>query len=345
MIEGLSDLILGVVLIVVALVIRKVVPAILAKRDSDCRVSAWIGGAVPPIMYLVIVCAICLIASSLATIFPYSDSYRINKLIMELPETVDKIIRIASVIFIGWAIIGANKRSCFFLPQKNDEREGSRLALIRFASALLTVVVVAFIVIIVITELGYNVTALVTGLGLGGLTIALAAKDAAANFFGGAVIVTERPFEIGDSIKTDVIEGTVIDINMRATTVRNASGSYTVVPNSTLSNSAITNLTRGIKRRRIESELGFEYGSKPKSIEKFMLSAKEMLESDKDVDPKSVVVRFVEIGTYSLKVKIYCYTKSTAEVKYLEVKERILFGLLDLAEQNKLTFAVKNNQF
>ena len=340
MTEALTELIIGLILIIVALVIRKAVPWLLKKRNNDRRVFSWIEGAISPMMYLLIVCAICMMVSALVTIFPDGYSARINKIIGELPDTINKIIRIAAVVFIGWAVISANKRSCFCLPQKSDESEESRLALIRFASALLTVVVVAFMVIIVITELGFNVTALVTGLGLGGLTVALAAKDAAANFFGGAVIVTERPFEIGDFIRTDAIEGTVTDINMRATTVRNLSGSYTVVPNSTLSNSAITNLTRGVKRKRIEAELGFEYGSAPNDIEEFMLSVKQMFEADKDVDPKNIVVRFVEIGTYSLKVKMYCYTKCTEEVKYLAVKERLFFAILDLAKQHNLSFAL-----
>ena len=340
MTEGLIDLIVGLVLIVVALVIRKVVPIVLSKRNKDRRILSWVEGAISPMMYLMIVCAICLVASALAVLFPGSDSTRINKIIEDLPETIDKIVRIAAVVFIGWAIIGANRRSCFFITQKNNDNEETRLALIHFASALLTVVVVAFMIIIVITELGFNVTALVTGLGLGGLTIALAAKDAASNFFGGAVIVTERPFEIGDSIKTDAVEGIVIDINMRATTVRNSSGSYTVVPNSTLSNSAITNLTRGLERRRIEAELGFEHGSKQKDLEEFISSALEMLGADKDVVSGSAVVRFVEIGVYCLKIKMYCYTKRKDEKNYLLVKERILFGLLDIAEQKGLRFAI-----
>jgi MscS family membrane protein len=338
-IEGLPELILGLALIAVALIVRAVLPGVLERRSRDRRVFFWVEGAVPPLMYLLIACAICSVALALVTMLPEAGSPRVNKFIEALPETIEKITRIAAIVFIGWAIIGANKRSSFFLTYKNDDNEASRLALIRFASALLTVVVVAFMVIMVITELGFNVTALVTGLGLGGLTVALAAKDAAANFFGGAVIVMERPFEIGDWIKTDLIEGTVIDINMRSTTVRNSTGSSTVVPNSTISNSAITNWTRVIERRRIEMELGFEYGAAPADIQAFTLAAKAMLEADEDVDPEDVVVRLFELGEYSLTVKLYCFTKCTAYKDFLAVKERILYNLMALAEQNHLRFA------
>jgi MscS family membrane protein len=344
-VAGLPDLILGLVLIAVALVVRAILPRALDKHSRNRRALLWIEGAVPPLMYLLIACAICTVALALVEMLPASDSYSVNKILRGLPDSIGKIIRICVIVFTGWAIIGANRRSNFFLVNKADDNEESRLALIRFSSGVLNIVIAAFMAIMIITELGYNVTALVTGLGLGGLTVALAAKDAAANFFGGAVIVMDRPFEIGDWIRTDAVEGTVIDINMRATTIRTSAGAHTIIPNQILSNSAITNWSRGIERRRIEMELGFEYGAPASDIEAFIRDAKAMLEADDDVDASAdadspeAVVRFFELGEYSLKVKLYCYTKCTAYPDFLAVKERVLFKLIKLAERHHLTFA------
>jgi MscS family membrane protein len=344
-VAGLPDLILGLVLIGVALAVRAVLPGVLDRHSKNRRQVLWIEGAVPPLMYLMIAWAVCAVALALVAILPDSSSYHVNKFINNLPDTIDKIIRIAAVVFVGWAIIGANRKSNFFLVNKADDNEESRLALIRFSSGVLNIVIAAFMAVIIITELGYNVTALVTGLGLGGLTVALAAKDAAANFFGGAVIVMDRPFEIGDWIKTDAVEGTVIDINMRATTIRTSAGAHTILPNQMLSNSAITNWSRGIERRRIEMELGFEYGAASADIRAFTQAVQAMLEADSDVDASAdpegpdAVVRFFELGAYSLKVKLYCYTNCTAYPDFLAVKERVLFQLVELAEQHHLTFA------
>ncbi|MDR0875647.1 MAG: mechanosensitive ion channel family protein [Clostridiales Family XIII bacterium] len=347
LVAGLPDLILGIVLIAVALAVRAILPRVLDKHAGNRRAILWIEGAVPPLMYLLIACSICTVALALVTMLPESDSYSVNKILRELPDSIGKIIRIAVIVFIGWAVIGANKRSNFFLVDKAGDSEESRLALIRFSSGVLNIVIAAFMAVMIITELGYNVTALVTGLGLGGLTVALAAKDAAANFFGGAVIVMDRPFEIGDWIKTDLVEGTVTDINMRATTIRTSAGAHTIIPNQTLSNSAITNWSRGVERRRIEADLGFEYGAAPEDIKAFTLAAKAMLEADEDVDAGAgadadapdVVVRFFELGEYSLSVKLYCYTKCTAYADFLAVKERILYKLIELAAQHHLAFA------
>ncbi|GHU61609.1 hypothetical protein AGMMS49983_01620 [Clostridia bacterium] len=340
---GLSDLILGLVLIVIALGVRAILPRVLDKHSKNRRQVLWIEGAVPPLMYLLIACSVCTVALALVAILPQSDSYSVNKIIKGLPDSIGKIIRICVIVFIGWSIIGANRKSNFFLAAKADDNEESRLALIRFSSGVLNIVIAAFMVVMIITELGYNVTALITGLGLGGLTVALAAKDAAANFFGGAVIVMDRPFEIGDWISTDAASGTVTDINMRATTIRTLEGAPTIIPNQILSNSAITNWSRGIERRRIDMELGFAYGASSSDIEAFTKAAKAMLEADPDVetdaDAFAAVVRFFDFGAYSLRVKLYCYSKQTAYPDYLAVKERILFKLAELAEQQHLTFA------
>jgi MscS family membrane protein len=345
LVAGLPDLILGLVLIAVALVVRAILPRTLDKHAGNRRAILWVEGAVPPLMYLLIACAICSAALALVAILPDSNSYRVNKFVENLPDTIDMIIRIAAIVFVGWAIIGANRKSNFFLVNKADDNEESRLALIRFSSGVLNIVIAAFMAVMIITELGYNVTALVTGLGLGGLTVALAAKDAASNFFGGAVIVMDRPFEIGDWIRTDLVEGTVIDINMRSTTIRTSEGAHTMIPNQILSNSAITNWSRGIERRRIEMELGFEYGAAAADIEAFTKAARTMLEADDDVyssedaDTPEAVVRLFELGEYSLRIKLYCYTNQTAYPDFLAVKERVLYKLVELAAQHHLTFA------
>ncbi len=120
---------------------------------------------------------------------------------------------------------------------------------IPFISKVLKFIIIALIISIVAYEWGYNINGFVAGLGLGGLAIALAAKDTLSNLFGGLVIITETPFTIDDWIKTPSVEGTVEDINFRSTQIRTFEQAVVTVPNSTLANEPITNWSRMGKRR------------------------------------------------------------------------------------------------
>jgi MscS family membrane protein len=337
--EKFAGMIAPIVLLAVSLLVCRFVPRALEKKDAGSRARLWAEGAIPPLMYLLVVIAVCSLLQAVFTAF-----FAGGPLEAETPDKVfqaiaDRIIRIAAVLFIGWAVIGANRRSNFFVPYGRQDADISRQALLRFVSGLLNIVVAAFIVVLIVTEFGYNVTGLITGLGLGGLTFALAAKDAAANFFGGAIIVTERPFEIGDYIQTDLVEGTVIDINMRATTLRNTIGAKTVVPNSALSGNAITNLTREMKRRRIEFDLVFEYGAPPDEIAAFIDATRAMLAADHEISREDQAARVYDISPKGISVKIYCYAKKPATPEYLRIRERLVYALMELAEKHSLRFA------
>ena len=95
--------------------------------------------------------------------------------------------------------------------------------------------------IAILSETGTNVTTIITGLGLGGLTFALAAQDTAQNLFGGLVILLDKPFAVDDWISTPNIEGVVEDITFRSTRIRTFPNALVVVPNSSLVSSPITN--------------------------------------------------------------------------------------------------------
>lgn len=113
--------------------------------------------------------------------------------------------------------------------------------LIPFLSNFLKIIIVFFAFTIIAQEYNYDINGLIAGLGLGGLAIALAAKDGLANIFGGIVIILDKPFSIGDWISTSSVEGTVEEITFRSTKVRTFAQALVTVPNSTLANEAITN--------------------------------------------------------------------------------------------------------
>ncbi|MFA1822484.1 mechanosensitive ion channel family protein [Virgibacillus oceani] len=116
-------------------------------------------------------------------------------------------------------------------------------------SRTLRIVIIAISFSIIAQEFGYDVNGFVAGLGIGGLAFALAAKDALANMFGGIIIITKKPFTIGDWVLTPSVEGTVEDISFRSTKVRTFAQALVTVPNATLSNEPITNWSKMGKRQ------------------------------------------------------------------------------------------------
>ena len=116
-------------------------------------------------------------------------------------------------------------------------------------SKALRFVIIAIAITVILQEFDYEVSGFVAGLGLGGLAISLAAKEALANMLGGIVIITEKPFVIGDWIFTPSIEGTVVEITFRSTKVRTFADALVTMPNDTLVNEPITNWSRMEKRR------------------------------------------------------------------------------------------------
>jgi len=122
-------------------------------------------------------------------------------------------------------------------------------------------------VLVTMQNLGVNVTAAIASLSIGGLAIGLAAQDTLANLFGAVAIFADKPFRVGDRIRLDAVDGTVETIGMRSTRVRNLDGHLVTIPNKTMGNATITNVTA---RPNIKTEmnLGITYDTTPEKVER-----------------------------------------------------------------------------
>lgn len=262
------------------------------------------------------------------------------------PNVLGKIMNIATIFCVSFGLIHSSSAYVLLL---NTAREKLNLKItksfVRFLNAIFTSVVVIIAFCMIISELGHDPSVLVTGLGLGGLTVALAAKDSAANFFGGLVLVIEHPFEIGDWISCADVEGTVEDINLRSTKIRTGPGSLMTVPNATLSNSDISNWTTGMEQRQANFKLYIEYGVLEKDIREYISSVKTMLETDPDIKTDSVIVNLTDLAENCIQISIIYYTVFPTYSKFLQVKERVNYSLLHLAEVNSIRFVNSNQMF
>ncbi len=258
-----------------------------------------------------------------------------------LPPFANKALRVAAIIAVAWGLVASSDVSGLLLRNarhKLDIPLGKSVS--RFLQALFNVAVIGITVVILLREFGLDVNGLIAGLGLGGLTVALAAKDSFSNFFGGLVLVTEKPFEIGDwVICADTVEGAVEDINLRSTKIRTADGSLTIVPNSTLSGAPITNWGGGMEKRRADFILRFDYSSTRAQMREFTDAARTMLETDPEILSDSIIVRFTTLGESSLEVRIIFYTSNPGFAEHLQVRERVNYALMDIAKRSGLHHA------
>ncbi len=254
-------------------------------------------------------------------------------------EVIIQMYRSFLIFLIGYGLFNLSATSSLLF-----QKIGSRLevevdeVLLPFLSKFTRIIIIALIISIIAGEWGYDVNGFVAGLGLGGLAFALAAKDAIANLFGGVVIITEKPFSIGDWIRTPSVEGTVEDITFRSTKVRTFAQAVVTVPNSTLANEPITNWTR-MGKRRISFHLGVTYSTPREKLEVCTRRIEEMLKNHNGVDQEVIFVRFDEFNESSLDIFIYFFTKTTVWGEFLVVKEDVNFKIMDILEEEAVTVA------
>lgn len=250
-----------------------------------------------------------------------------------------KIFRSAIIVLLTWGLYNLQDvHSIFF--EKVQEKFDIRFdkILIPFLSKFFRVVTILLAFTVIFQEWGYNINGLIAGLGLGGLAFAMAAQDALANIFGGIVIILDKPFSIGDWIKTPSVEGTVEDINFRSTKVRTFAQALVTVPNSTLANESITNWSK-MGKRRITFHLGVTYTTPRDKLEKCVREIRTMLENHPEIHKETIFVRFDNFGESSLDIFLYFFTVTTVWEEYLRVKEDVNFKIMEILEREGVSAA------
>lgn len=222
-----------------------------------------------------------------------------------------------------------------FTERTESKLDDQFIPLIR-KSLKITIGIVCFLWVFQL--LGYNVSSLLAGLGIGGLAVALALQDPLMNFFGSIFIFLDRPFVIGDWIKVGDIEGIVEDIGFRSTRIRTWPATLVAIPNKTVANATIDNWSK-MPKRRVSQTVGVTYKTSVEQMERVLSAIQELLKKDKDVDKEFMVVRFTDFGESSLNILVYYFTKSTSFGDYLETKERINLSIMRILKNMGLSIA------
>ena len=207
-----------------------------------------------------------------------------------------------------------------------------------FLTKTLRILVIALGVMAILQEWGINVSAFVASLGLGGLAFALAAKDTVANLFGSLVIFSDRPFQVGDWVETPNVDGTIEEIGIRSTKIRNHAQALVSVPNAVMANTTITNWSR-MGKRRVRTRIGLTYATSAQQMQAVVSDIKEMLQNHPDVHPDVIVVSFDEFEASALSILLNFFTNSIVTAEYLHVRQDINFKIMQIVSKHGAQFA------
>ena len=190
----------------------------------------------------------------------------------------------------------------------------------------------------ILGNLGVNVASLIAGLGIGGLAFALAAKDTIENLFGSITVLVDKPFEIGDWVVVDGVEGTVEKIGLRSTSIRTFYCSQVNVPNSNLINAKVDNYGRR-SYRRIKTMLGLTYDTPPAKIEAFCEGVRELIRNHPYMRKDYYHVYLNQFNGSSLDVLLYCFIDCDDWAIELRERQRLFMSIIRLANELGVSFA------
>ena len=185
--------------------------------------------------------------------------------------------------------------------------------------------------LVVLQSMGYSVSGVLAFGGIGGIAVGFAAKDLLANFFGGLMVYMDRPFAIGDWIRSPdkQIEGTVEHIGWRQTRIRTFDKRPLYVPNSTFAQISVENPSR-MSNRRIYETIGIRYDDAAQ-LRGIVADVKQMLKNHPEIDTnQTLIVNFNSFAASSLDFFIYTFTKTTQWVKFHEIKQDVLLSVFDI---------------
>ncbi len=184
---------------------------------------------------------------------------------------------------------------------------------------------------------GFDVGALIAGLGIGGLALALAAQDTVKNIFGGMVIFIDNQFRIGDQIKIESIEGVVEYIGIRSTRLRTLNGRLVTIPNLQFSDRPIENISIEIGRR-VNTTLGLTYDTSAERIELALKLLREISDKNKHlIEHERTMIFFEKFNAYSLDVNFYYFIRKEQDI--LQTQSIINLQILKTFNEHKLEFA------
>ena len=303
----------------------------LAQKTSSLWQGAVMQAARLPAGLLVWLCGISVAMVLLRAVVPARSFVYMSELRSVL------LVAIAALFVIR--LIG-NMEARLLKPQ-NDGKPPVDITTARAISKLLRLLVFVLAALMALQTLGVSISGVLAFGGVGAMAIGFAAKDLLANFFGGLMIYMDRPFSVGDHIRsstTSGIDGVVEDIGWRITRIRNYEKRPVYIPNSLFSSSVVENFSR-MSHRHINETVGIRYDDASK-MAAICDDVRHMLHAHPDIDSgQRLVVNFDAYNTSSLDIMVYCFTTATQFDHFHAVKQDVMLKIMDIVASHGAEFA------
>lgn len=312
------------VTLIVAMAVKVLLDRLLVKADSTHNLwdDALIGSAQRPLRLLIWLIGLSVAAQVAAAV---SDN--------NLLTLIGPVRKVGVVVLLGWfLVLLIHRAETNFMDPRFSEKPMDETT-VRAIGKLLRMSVIITSSLVLMQSLGYSISGVLAFGGIGGIAVGFAAKDLLANFFGGLMIYLDRPFSVGDWVRSpdQEIEGTVEDIGWRLTRIRTFDKRPLYIPNATFAHISLENPSR-MTNRRIYETLGVRY-SDAEALPQIIEKVKAYLLQHPDIDTQqTLIVNFNKFSSSSLDFFIYSFTKTVNWVEYHEIKQGVLLDILKIIE-------------
>lgn len=254
-------------------------------------------------------------------------------------QIANKVFKICTIFLVAKAFAGVFDNSSKFYKRFLDRFDiSSENMTLEVFSKIIKALIYIIAGFIIITELGYNLGGLATGLGISSVVIALAAQDVAKNILAGISILTDKPFKINDYIQIGDFAGTVESITFRSTRIRNANNEIVVIPNSIMSDGTLINCTLR-EKRRYNLTITLEQDTSTNKVQAFNNDLIKALNLVEEAVKDTIKVHFTTISDNGIDISIDFLTTVIDYLEYLKFKEKINFLVLEILEKNNISLA------
>jgi MscS family membrane protein len=249
---------------------------------------------------------------------------------------IDMLRKVGIILTLLWFAVRFTKLyETRYIESRTSRGEEVDVTLVHGVGKLLRAAVFVTTGLIILQTMGINVAGLLAFGGVGGIAVGLAARDVLANVFGGLTIYMDRPFAVGDWIRSPdrEIEGTVEEIGWRRTAIRTFDKRLLYVPNAVFTNISVENPSR-MSHRRIKETIGVRYDDMAK-VPAILEDVRKYLNESPDIDQsQTLMVNLNEFGDSSVNFFIYTFTRTTVWTEFHEAKERVMLAISGIVERH-----------
>lgn len=246
--------------------------------------------------------------------------------------------KILSIVAVTWLVFRCVDALSQAVEDRLFVRRHVAVSFVPLGRRSTKVLVVGLAIIATLENLGFNVTSLLAGIGIGGLAVALAAQKTVEHLFGSISLVADQPVRVGDVCRFGDKMGTVEDIGLRSTRIRTPDRTVISIPNAEFASMQIENFSKR-DRTWLHTTLSLRYETTPDQLRFILIELRKLLLAHPKVHPDPARVRFIGFGSYSLDVEIFAYVLTSDGDEFLAIREDIFLRIMELIAASGTGFA------